>query len=542
MVVVSAARLGGRVLAGRSGNAPTYLWLAALAVGVAAVLPVIYLFVRAADGGADTWDILARVQTLRIIGRTALLILTVTTFSLLVAVPIAWLTLRTDLPARRVLSVAAVLPLVIPSFVLATTVIEIYGPRGTVQGWLEPIGVDRLPSIFGVSGATFVLVIMTYPYVLLTVRGALRRVDPSLEEAARSMGYGAIDTFRLVTLPLLRPALAAGALLVALYTLSDFGGVALMRYQTFTAAIFLQYESAIDRSVAAGLSLVLVFFAVMLLIGEGFTRGRGGYHRSTAGAVRPARIAELGHWRWPAFAFVLVPVIAGLIIPVATLSFWLIRGLVNGEDLIPLWNPFRNSVLISLAAAVLTVAAAIPVAVLAVRFRGAGSQIIEKVTYIGFGLPGVVVALSLVFFAVNVATPIYQTRWLLLFAYGVLFLPAALGALRSSLLQVSPRIEEAAQGLGRAPWRVIISVTAPLATPGALAGGALVFLLTMKELPASLILSPVGYKTLATAIWGAAEDAFFARTAAAALLLIGAAGIPTAFLVLRDKSRDSGAA
>ena len=159
----------------------------------------------------------------------------------------------------------------------------------------------------------------------------------------------------------------------------------------------------------------------------------------------------------------------------------------------------------------------------------------ERSTYIGFGLPGIVIALALVFFGVNMAQPLYQTSGLLVFAYAVLFLPAAVGSLRSSMLQVSPRIEEAARGLGKTGWQVLWRVTLPLVLPGALAGAALVFLMTMKELPASLILSPIGTRTLATSIWAAASEAYFAQTAAPALLLIVAAGIPTAFFVLRDQ-------
>jgi iron(III) transport system permease protein len=408
-----------------------------------------------------------------------------------------------------------------------------YSPKGVLQGWLSAIGVERLPDIYGLGGATLVLVLMTYPYVLLTVRGALRRMDPALEEAARAMGYGPVHTFRAVTLPMLRPAIAGGSLLVALYTLSDFGGVALLRYQTFTSTIMIQYQSSIDRTLAAVLSLVLVVIAVMLLMGEGFTRGRGAYHRSTVGAVRSSRRFDLGRWRWLGAAGVGVPVMIGLIIPVGVLVHWLVRGLLNDQELLPLLIPARNSLYISLLAALATVMAALPVAILAVRFQSRMSKFFERSIYIGFGLPGVVVALSLVFFGINVARPLYQSIWLLIFAYVVLFLPASVGALRSSLLQVSPRVEEAAQSLGRSQWRVIFSVTVPLVMPGALAGGAMVFLLTMKELPATLILSPIGYRTLSASIWSAASEAFFAKTAAAALLLVLVAGVPTAYLTLR---------
>ncbi len=518
---------------------PTLLITSAVVVALASLLPVAYLIARSAEAGSGLLDIVLEANTLPVFGRTLLLIALVTSLSLLVAVPVAWLTVKTDIPLRRVLSVASVLPLVIPSFVMATTVIEMYSPRGILQGWLSVFGVSRLSDIYGLTGATLVLVLMTYPYALLMIRGTLRRMDPSLEEAARAMGYGAFRTFIAVTLPLIRPAIAAGSLLIALYTLSDFGGVALLRYQTFTSTIMIQYESSLDRTVAAVLSLVLVGFAVLLLLGESFIRGSGAYHRSTVGAVRSSRRIDLGRWRWVGFLVVILPVLVGLIIPVGVLFYWLVRGLFNDQELLPLLIPARNSLYISLVAALVTVVAALPVTILVVRFKSTLSRLIDRSTYIGFGLPGVVVALSLVFFAINVALPLYQSIWLLVFAYGVLFLPTSVGALRSSLLQVNPRIEEAAQGLGKSQLGVFFSVTVPLVMPGALAGGAMVFLLTMKELPATLILSPIGYRTLATSIWSASSEAFFAKTAAAALLLILVAGVPTAYLTLRGYGNSS---
>ncbi|MCI0896475.1 MAG: ABC transporter permease subunit, partial [Chloroflexi bacterium] len=169
------------------------------------------------------------------------------------------------------------------------------------------------------------------------------------------------------------------------------------------------------------------------------------------------------------------------------------------------------------------------------RYPGMLSGLLERTAHIGFALPGIAIALALVFFGANYAPILYQTTGLLILAYVVLFISAALGAVRASLLQVSPNVEEAARGLGRTPLTVFTSVTLPLVRPGIISGASLVFLLTMKELPATLILGPIGFKTLATSIWSAASEAFFAQAAAPALLLILVSSAPLAFFMLRER-------
>ena len=219
------------------------------------------------------------------------------------------------------------------------------------------------------------------------------------------------------------------------------------------------------------------------------------------------------------------------------LAYWLINGISNGETLLLLWQATRNAVVVSFLAAVVAALFAIPVAALSVRHPGYFSMFVDKISHTGYALPGIVVALALVFFGSKVVTPLYQTIWLLVFAYVVLFLPAALGAVRSSLVQISPRLEESARVLGRGQLRVMLSITGPLMRPGLLMGGALVFLVTMKELPATLILGPLGFKTLATAVWSASSEAFFAQAAAPALMLILSSSVPMAVLVLRERNR-----
>ncbi|MBI4219138.1 MAG: iron ABC transporter permease [Chloroflexi bacterium] len=518
---------------------PLLLSISAVIVAAAVCLPVAYLAVRTLGAGDTVGDILFRARTLAIIVRTGLLVAIVTSGAVLLAVPIAWLTTRTDLPMRGFWAVAAALPLVIPSYVAGMLAVVALGPRGMLQHGLEKLfGVQRLPDIYGLPGAVLVLVLLSYPYVYITVRSSLRRLDPSMEEASRSLGHSGLHTLRRVTIPLLRPAIAAGAILVALYTLSDFGAVSLLGYETFTWAIYLQYETTFDRTIASALSMVLVVFAVGLLILDSQTQAKGRFHRTAAGAARVPGLVRLGRWRWVALSFIGTIFLLAVAAPIAILLFWIARGAALNGISFPVGAAW-NSVRVSAVAAGVTTAAAFPVALLAVRFRGRLAAVVDRTSHLGFALPGIVVALSLVFFGIRFASPVYQSSALLVFAYGVLFLPAASGSIKASLMQVSPRVEEAARTLGRSQWRVVLEVTLPLVVPGLLAGAAMVFLLTMKELPATLILSPLGFHTLATQVWSAASEAFFAKAAVPAIMLVVVSGIPTAFLLLRDSRRQS---
>jgi iron(III) transport system permease protein len=534
-------RPGAQSSARRSGRPPVYLWLPAAGVALVMLLPLAYLLLRTAGAGDRALAILLEPYTLRVLGNSVVLAILVTGCSALIAVPVAWLTSRTDLPARRAWAVLTALPLCIPTYVGGFALVAAFGPRGMLQSVLAPLGVDRLPEIYGLPGAVLALTLFSYPYLLLTVRAGIMGMDPAFEEAGRSLGRSPARTFLTVTLPQLRPAIGAGCLLVALYALSDFGAVSLLRFNSFTRAIFVQYQAALDRTPAAVLAVALVALTVLLLAAEARTRGPGSYHRAEGGTPRAAQPVALGRWRWPAVALCAVVVTAALVIPLAVIGYWLVRGVSAGEPLrlagVAAWNSVRAS---GLAAAVAAVAA-LPVVFCSVRYRSTVTRLLERATYIGYALPGIVVALSLVFFGARYGGPLYQTLALLVLAYVVRFLPQAVGATRAAALQVSPALEEAARGLGRSQLRAITSVTVPLVRPGVLAGAALVFLTAMKELPATLLLGPTGYPTLATMIWSATSEAFFARAAAPALLLVLLAGVPLA-VVLGGRPRWAGGA
>ncbi|MGI8999647.1 MAG: ABC transporter permease [Candidatus Limnocylindria bacterium] len=515
---------------------PTWLAAAGLLVALLGLLPIAYL-VLLAGSSDDALGLVLRDRTIGVLGRTLLLAATVTTAAVLIGVPIAWLTTRADLPWRRGWTILAILPLVVPSYVGGYAVVAALGPRGALQSLLEPIGVARLPELYGFPGAALALTLFSYPYVVLSVRGALLRLDPAYEEVSRSLGHGPWRTFFSVTLPELRPAITAGALLVALYALADFGAVSLLQFDSFTRAIYVQYRASFDPTLAAVLALMLVACTAGVLLAESRLRGRARYHGSGRGARRSAAIVRLGPWRWPALAFCLLIVALAVVVPIGTILFWLLRGLAAGEPLTLVLDATLNSVLASGLAALLAVLASIPVAVLAVRHRGILSAIVERATYAGFALPGIVIGLAFVFVAARFLPAIYQTLPLLLVAYLVRFAPEAVGITRASLLQVSPRIEEVARTLGRRSGAVLREVTLPIIRPGLAAAGALVFLTAMKELPTTILLAPTGFDTLAVRIWSATSEGFFARAAAPALLMVVVAAVSLTLVLRQERDR-----
>jgi iron(III) transport system permease protein len=530
-------RAGSRAGWGGMFDAPL-LRVLALLVGAGAALPLVYLVWRTNElGWAQAWEIASSERTRRLLISTLWLSISVTVASVLVSLPIAWLTTRTDLPFRRFWVVVTAMPLAVPTYVGAWAMIGALGPRGMLQGWLESFGVTQIPSIYGFWGAFVVLTLFSYPYVLLTVRAAYRRLDPSLEEASRTLGHGSVHTFVRVVLPQLRPSIVAGSLLVALYTLSDFGAVAMLRYDTFTRAIFTQYRGALNRGSAAVLGLVLVVLTIAVLAGEQRFRGREQLHRLHGGGARQATTVRLGRWRPVATASLAALIGVALIIPLSVIAFWMWRGIRAGEPVVPDLALITNSLTASLLGALAAVVAAVPVAMLVVRHPGRMARIVERLSWSGYALPGIVVALALVFFGAQRATWAYQTLGMLVFAYVILFLPQAIGAMRASLLQVTPSLEEASRVLGSGQLSTLRKVVLPLSRPGVVAGGALVFLTCMKELPATLLLAPTGFPTLATRVWNATSEGFMARAAGPALALVLLSSVPMAILVSREERR-----
>lgn len=425
------------------------------------------------------------------------------------------------------------LPLAIPSFVGGFVMVSALGPGGLVQDLVGRAGVERLPSIYGFGGAWFVLSLFTYPYVYLQACAGLLRADRAMEEGARSLGSGPWKTFFLVNLPQLRPAVAAGATLTALYVLSEFGAVSMLRYDTLTPLVYIEYTTSFDRTSGAVLGLPLIGLAVAILLFDLATRGQARYY--TRGRQAPERRLPLGRYHWPALA--LCGGVAGLGVgmPVAVVLYWLVEGLRSGAEAGFLREAIYNTASVAALAALAAAALCLPVAILSARHRGWISSLLERAAYSGQALPAITIALALVFFGARYLTPLYQTLALLVLAYAVRFLPEALGATRTALLQVNPNAEEAARSVGVGAFKTFTRITLPQIGPGMLAGMLLVFLTTVKELPITLLLSPIGFDTFATEIWSATSEAFFTRAALPSLILLVLSGAAVLLLLRREQ-------
>lgn len=494
-------------------------------------LPVLYLLVEAIAGGGEA--VLPAGRLLELGVNTIVLVAGVVVSATGIGLATAWLTTRTDLAGARVWSTLVGLPLVIPSFVGALVLLGATGRQGIVSGLLERVGLSALPIPRGYLGALFALTMFTFPYVHLMAIPALRRLDPGLEEVARGLGASPGRVFRTVTLPQVAPALRAAMLMAALYTLADFGAVSLLGYDTFTRAIFLQYAGRLDRTPATMLAALLVGIALVLIWWERRSRGRQALPGGRT--IRPHhRVALTGPRRWLAVSFLGSVVVASLVLPIVVLVGWWLRGVSAGQAPVAVLAETWRSLAVSGTTAIIAAVAALPLAILTVRYRSRVGAWCESVAWSLYALPHLTVGLAVLLVGLTVVTGLYQTLPLLLFAYLIMFLPQALGPTQAALARVSPSLEEASRSLGKTALVTARRITVPLVGRGMLAGAGLVFLTTMKELPATLLLRPTEFETLAVRIWSTTSEGFYTRAAVAALVLLAVSAVPLYVLVSRN--------
>ncbi len=518
----------------RARRAPLTLSAASAVVALGFATPLAYLISRVAVGDVRVSSVVGDDVVQDALFRTIVLATLVAASAAVVGTALAWLVARSDVPFRRVFAVLVPLPLVFPSFVGALALRASVAPGGLLESLLGPIGVDRLPQVDGLFGSWLVLTLFTYPYVQLPVAARLRALSPSLEESARLLGRRPLAVFVQVVLPQSRTAIAAGTLLVFLYAVSDFGAVDLLGYPALTRVIYA--NRVLRRDLAMALGLVLAIVALLVTVAE----RRAARNTATAPSMGTKRslTVPLGRWRWPVFAAAVFFLLNAIAAPVLSLAHWTRRGLSSGSldvQETDLWTPVLNTAGIALVTALVAVVVVLPLAFLSTRYRSRLAGPALALVVGGFALPGIVIALSMVFLSLN--TPLldrlYQGFVLLVVAYVVHFGAQSVRAAAVAVSSVPSRLDDAARMLGADRWRRLLRIDIPLMAPGLAAGGGLVLLSTMKELPATLLLAPTGFETLATRIWSATEANALAEAGLTALVLLAVSGLLTWLLVVR---------
>lgn len=486
-----------------------------LLVGLS-LLPLLYVGTKAWQAGwSEALHLLWRPYVFGLMRNTLLLMVGVTLTCALAGLSLAWLLERSNLAGRRLWGVILCLPFAVPAFVSSFT-------------W-----VSLSASFEGLGGAILVMSLSKYPLIFLPVAATLRNLDPALEESARTLGQNRWGVFFNITLPLLWPSLLAGSLLIALHMLVEFGALSIIGLQTFTTAIYQQFELEFSNANAAMLSAVLLVMCLSLLWLELKVRGKGRHIRIGQGAARHAEQVSLGKWSVPGQLYCLALAVIGSGIPLGMLVYWLVKGSSAAFPLAEIGEALFSSLSLALGGAALCLVLAVPVGLLVVRYKGPLAIWAERLPYLLHALPGLVIALALVYFALHFVPALYQTSALLLIAYALLFLPLAQAPIRTALNKAAPQLEEAARTLGATSFSAFCRVTLPIIFPALGAAFALVFLDAMKELTATLLLSPTGLNTLATQVWSHTSNIEFAAAAPYAALLILVSGLPVYLLTTR---------
>lgn len=504
-----------------------------------ASIPLAFVIYSSGQLSAQRWAGLWTGRLPELLANTLSLAVLVAMGSFILGVSSAWLIARREFVGRNIAGWLLILPLTIPTYVSAhiyTTLLEEEGWLG--QLWKKIFGQDSVvPDLYNVGGVALVLSLTGFSYVFLLVRAALTRSSKNLEDAARIHGQTAFGVFNNITLPLMRPAIVAGLAVVVLHVLSDFGAVSMLRFQTFTLSIYSQMSGRFDHQAAAGLSLVLVCLSLTFLILERVFRSRQRFYASGQARLveaKPATATEqVFIWLWLGL---IVAVSVGL--PLAWMVVWSwdawLKGLIDGE----FWQYARNSGIASFAAATLTVCIAFPIALYQARRHSLASNSFVQLSNVGFVLPGPVVALGVTTFMLATLPFAYGTLAALFMALMIRFLPLAVHSQEAAMQQLTPSIEQAGRVLGAGPFENLWRVTLPMIRGGMISAWVLVFIDVLKELPATLLLRPIGFDTLPVRIWIEASEEMLELAAPAALtLVIGT--LPALWIMMRGEIVDS---
>jgi len=514
------------------------------------LFPVVSVIWSALSGSLDTWQSLAGTVMARYVWTTAQLVIMVGLGAAIVGTGCAWLVAMCAFPGRRVLEIALALPFAFPAYVLAYAYTDLLDHPGAVQTALRDVtgwGPRDywFPEIRSVGGAAVMLIAVLYPYVYLLARAAFLRQSPTAYFAARTLGHTPWSAFTRVSLPVARPAIAGGVILVLMETIADFGTVAHFGVQTFATGIYQAWFSMGDRAAASQLAFCLMIFATVLIVVEKIERGQRRHHEAGKRIEAMEAHRLTGVRALAAFCFCALPVLIGFAIPLLVLSE---MAWSSGQ------NPFSgrylsfitNSLTVSAIAALFTVAAAVMVGYRARIFPDRAASAAKTLAAIGYAVPGGVIAVGLLIpfawfdnaldswmrgtFGVSTGLILSGSIVILVVAYGVRFMAAALSSFDTGMAGIKPNMDAVSRSLGCSAGRMLWRVHLPLMRASLLTGLLIVFVDVMKELPATLILRPFNFDTLAVQAYRLASDERLAQAAVPSLVIVAFGLLPVALL------------
>ncbi|WP_282127093.1 ABC transporter permease [Roseobacter litoralis] len=521
----------------------------ALFVAAICLLPIVGVIAAAAFSSFDTLGQLADTVLWRYTWTTLVLVVLVAIGSIVIGATTAWLVVTSEFRGRRFFEIALVVPLAFPAYVLAYAYTDILDHPGIVQTTLRSLmgwGPRDywFPEIRSLGGAALMLTLVLYPYVYLLTRAGFRMQAATPFYAARSLGSSPLRAFLRVSLPMARPAIAAGTLLVVMETIADFGTVAHFSVQTFATGIYTSWFGLGDRGAAAQLALGLLAFALLVAMLEYMNRGAAAY--ASKGRQEPfVRFTLTGYRAFAAQFACAVPVLLGVILPTITL---ILMGLRSEQDIFsPRYMRFIQSTLtLASIAAVVTVFAAILLGTFNRVSPGRSALASLFIGRLGYAVPGGVIAIGLLVpfanfdnwldarmeasFGISTGLLISGSIWLMIAAYMIRFLAAAIGAYDSGLATVTPNVDAASRVLGRSAWGTVRDIHLSVLRPSILTAMLIVFVDTVKELPATLILRPFNYDTLAVHAFRLASDERLEGAAVPSLMIAGIGLIPVIIL------------
>lgn len=517
-----------------------------LSIMVAAPLLVIALSWGSVD--VDIWLHLAQTQLFRLLGNTLVLVLGVAVMVLLLGVSLAWLTATCEFPGRKLFDVVLMLPLAVPAYVMAFVMVGLLDYAGPVQGLLRQWLPQASFSFRGTGAVITVMSLVLYPYVYMLARNAFLAQGREPLEAARVLGYSPIMGFLKVALPMARPAIIAGLALALMETLADFGAVSVFNYDTFTTAIYKAWYGFFNLQAAAQLASLLLLIVLSGLFLERRARGDARYFQNSRRRTAASRIALSPGKALMATVYCSVVFVTAFVVPVSQLLYWIVDGAWRDLDQRYMGLVGHTLYLAGLAAFI-TVTAAFLLALYRRTYQGKLSAALVRLATVGYALPGSVLAVGIMLsfnrldgwsaqlqaaLGLNVQPVFVGGVLALLLAYTTRFLAAAFGPVETSLDRIKPSIPEAAATLGASPAQIARRIYLPMLAPGLLTAALLVFVDVMKEMPATLLMRPFGWDTLAVRIYEMTSEGLWQQAALPGLSIVLVGLVPVIVLVKRS--------